>query len=95
MAERCLRTQFISLMSAPLAEQRAVDRLLVLERQPWRRQASAAPSRRRRSGEHEIVLAEALDHLEDAPGRRLGLLASGTGWAASTISMRSHGTAWP
>ena len=51
-------------------QQRAVDGLLVFEREAVQRRNAAATSRRRRSGEHEIVGGEAADRVEDAASRR-------------------------
>ncbi len=50
IAERCLRTQFISRDVGAAVEQRLVDRLLVVEAEAGRGQRRAAPSRRRKSG---------------------------------------------
>ena len=70
------------------AQQRAIDRLLVGERdvaggQREQRRAAAGDE-----AEHEIVRPEALDEFEDRARRPSGPAASGTGWLASTTLMR-------
>ena len=93
MAERCLRTQFISVDRRPGFEQRPVDLLLVGEGQAGRRPAPAAPRRRPRSG-------RARDRRRVSPPTAARMraaaaapAASGTGWEASTTSMRLAGDA--
>jgi hypothetical protein len=52
-------------------EQRLVDRLLVVEGEPRCRQGEQRRAAARDQGEHEVVGTEALDEVEDAPGRSL------------------------
>ena len=92
IADRCRRTQFISLIVAPDFEQRAIDVLLVVEREARRRQREQRRAAAGDQRDHEIVGREPANQVEHPlrggePGR------VGTGCAASTISMRSHGTA--
>ena len=74
--ERCLRTQFISPIGAPDRSSAALTACLSASVSPGAgklRSAEPPPGDER---EHEVVRAEALDHAEDAPGRRL---AAGVG----------------
>ena len=76
-------------------EQRPVQGLLVVERDPRRRQRKQSGAAARYQAERQIVGAEALDEIED-PARRVLPAASGMGWAASTTSIRFKGpTPWP
>ena len=83
---RCFLTMFISPIGAPDGEERVVDGLLLGQRDgagrlDQERRATAGDQR-----EHEVVRAEAFEQVEHPRGR-LQPRASGTGCAASTISM--------
>ena len=62
-------------------EQRAIDRLLVLQGQPLGRQGQQRRSAARDEAQHEVIPSQALNHLEDALG----------GFAAGEIGNRVSG----
>ena len=84
-----------------LADRRAAAQ----QRAPICRSSASVDARRRQAeqrraaagdqAEDEIVGAEAARPRDDALPPRARPASSGTGWAASTTSMRSQGTAWP
>ena len=76
-------------------EQRAVHRLLVGERDAIGRQRQKGRAAARDQAEHQVVGAGGGGAVPGCAGRRPRRARSGTGWAASTISMRWQGTAWP
>ena len=57
IAERCLRTAFICVDVGARGEQRAVDRLLVLEREPGGRQREQRRGAARDQAQHQVALA--------------------------------------
>ena len=92
IADRCRRTQFISLIVAPDLSSARLTLCLSSSVRPGAA-ARAAPSRRRRSARsRDRRRSRPGDAFED-PLRGREPAASGTGCAASTISIRSHGTA--
>ncbi len=65
-----------------------VDRLRVLQGQFLERQGEQGRSTTGDQAQHHVVSGQTLRQIEDASSPA----ASGTGWAASTISMRRQGT---
>lgn len=94
MADRCLRTQFISPMLAPLASSARLMACLSARLRPGNASGSRAepPPEMRHS-----TRSSAVSPCTSASMRRAAAspAASGTGWAASTISMCWQGTACP
>ena len=74
------------------SEQRPADRLLVLERDALTRQRQQRRAAARDQADHQVVGAELAHEVEHPAGRRQGRQRR-AGCAASTISMRSQGTA--
>ena len=93
IADRCRRTQFISPIVAPDLSSARLTSCLSSSVRP---SAGKREQRRAAAGDqrnHEVVGGEAADQSRACAPRRRRPAASGTGCAASTISMRSHGTA--
>ncbi len=68
IADRCLRTAFISWIGA---QQRAADRLLGGEVDPLRRQRQQRRGAARHQAQHEVVAAQPPHQRQHAPGGRL------------------------
>ena len=79
MAERCLRTAFDLADGGARAQQRAGHRLLVLERDPRRRQGEKRRAAAGDEAEREVVGAQPPGHGENARRRLAAPPASGTG----------------
>ena len=95
IAERCLRTQLISPMVAPAAQQRARHRLLVVERQARRRQRQQRRAAARDEHQHEIVGGRARARWRGcAPPRRCRRRRAPDGSPRRSRCAR-QGTAWP
>ena len=93
MPDKWRRTQLISLMVAPEASSARASACLSSSVEPGRRQRQQRRAAARNEAQHEIVRAQ-VPHAARACARRARMpAASGTGCAASTISMRSQGTA--
>ena len=91
IAERCLRTELISAMVAPEAMSRAVAACLSASLRPGAgrlRSAEPPPDKRHRT-RSPAVSPETISRMRAAAARPA---ASGTGWAASTTSIRRQGT---
>ena len=93
MADRCRRTQFISLMLAPLASRARLSACLSASVRPGSAQRQQRRAAAGDQAQHQVVGRQAPHHVEHARCAARSPAASGTGCAASTISMRSHGTA--
>ena len=83
MAERCLRTQFISVIVAAGFEQRPVDLLLVGQGQAGGGQRQQGRGAARDQAEHEIVGREPAAPPPGCAPPPHAPAASGTGWEAS------------
>ena len=92
MADRCRRTQFISLMLAPLASRARLSACLSPSVSPGSASGSSdePPPEIRHSTRSSCVSPRTRSSIRRAA---VSPAASGTGWAASTISMRLQGTA--
>ena len=76
------------------AEQGAVDLLLVGERQPGRWQGEQRRAAAGDEEQHEVAVGQAAARERQMRRAAASPAASGTGWDASTTSMRRVGTAW-
>ena len=94
MADRCLRTQFISAMLAPDFNRARLTARLSSSVRPGAGNASSAepPPEIRQSTRSSAERPWTIRRIRAAAAWPA---ASGTGWAASTTSMRSQGTPWP
>ena len=94
IAERCFRTALISPIVAPERSSARVTACLSARLRPGAGRASRAepPPEIRQTSWSSRPRPSASSRMRRAA---CSPLASGTGWLASTISMRSHATAWP
>ncbi len=94
MAERCLRTQFISAIVAPLRSSALFTTCLSSSVTPGvgRARSAEPPPEMRQISRSSAERPSASSRMRPAAARPA---ASGTGCAASTTSMRAQGTSWP
>ena len=74
MADRCLRTVFISPIGAPERSRARVDRLLVRQREARGGQAEQGRSAARDQRQHEVVRPQSPHHLQHAAGGAVAVL---------------------